>query len=84
MTAECVIRLWPADRVIVCIEAVGTHEYFAVSNRWLRDEGLIRGGDKIFSIEEESPSLAIHCTNVPYKNGFSDKAIVNPKFNMLP
>lgn len=84
MTVKCVVRLGPEDRVVVCIKAVGTHEYFAVSNRRLGDGGSIRGGDKIFAVEEESPDPAVCCTNGPYKNGFSGKTIVNPKFDILP
>ena len=84
MTVKCVVRLGPEDRVIVCIKAVGTHEYFVVSNWQLGDGGSIRGGDEIFAIKEESPDLAICCTNVPYKNGFSGKTIINPKFNIPP
>jgi hypothetical protein len=84
MTVKHGIRLWPENRIVVRIKAVSTHHYFAISNWWFRNEGFIRSGDKIFPIKEESPNLAICCTNVPYKNGFSDKAIVNPKFNMPP
>ena len=84
MAVKCVVRLGPEDRVVVCIKAVGTHEYFPVSNRRLGDGGLIRGGDEIFTVEEESPDLAVCCTDVPYKNGFSSKTIVYTKFNIPP
>jgi hypothetical protein len=84
MTVIHVIRLWPENRIIVCIEAVHTHHYFAVSNWQLGDEGSIRGADKIFSIQKESPDFAIHHTYVPCKNIFSRKAIPNPRFNRPP
>ena len=77
MAVKCVIRLWPQDRIVVCIEAVGTHHYFAVSNWRFRNEGSIRSGDKIVSIEEESPDFAIRCTNVSCKNAYSGQAIAN-------
>ena len=84
MAVKCVVRLGPEDRVVICIKAVGTHKYFAVSNRRLGDGGSIRRGDEIFAIEEESPDLAVCCTDVPYKNRFSGKSIVDPKFNTPP
>jgi hypothetical protein len=84
MTVKRVIRLWPQDRIVVCIEAVGTHHYFAVSSWWFRNEGLIRSGDKIFPVEEESPDGAIHRTNVPCKNVFSGQSIANSSVNIPP
>ena len=82
MIVNTVIRLWTENRVIICIEAVSAHDYFMFSNRQFRDEALIRGGDKIFSIKEEHPNYAIRHTNFPCKNAFSRKTIINPRFNM--
>jgi hypothetical protein len=84
MTVKCVIRLWPENRVIVCIEAVGTHHYFAVSSWRFGNERSIRSGDKIFSVEEKSPDFAIRGTNVPCKNAFSRQAIANSTFDIPP
>ena len=64
MTVKCVIRLWPENRVIICIEAIGTHHYFAVSSWRFGDEGLIWSCHKIFSVEQESPYFAICQTDV--------------------
>jgi len=84
MTVKTVIRLWPENRVVICIEAVGAHDHFTFSNRRFGDEALIRGGDKIFSIKEERPDYAIRRTNFPCKDAFSGKTIINPRFNMPP
>ena len=84
MTVKRVIQLWPENRIIVSIEAVGTHRYFAVSNWQFEDEGLIRSGDKIFSVEKESPDLSIRRTNVSCKNAISVKAITNSRFDIPP
>jgi hypothetical protein len=84
MAIKHVIRLWPQDRIVVCIEAVGTHHYFAVSNGRFRNEGLIRSGDIICPVEEESPDGAIHRTNVPCKNVFSGQFIANSTFDIPP
>ena len=84
MTVESVIRLWPEDGIVVCIEAINTHHYFALSNWRCRDEGLIGSGDKLFSFEEESPKFAICHTNVPCKDTSSRKAITSSGFNVPP
>jgi hypothetical protein len=67
MTVKHVIRLWPENRIVVCIEAVSMHHYFTVSNWWFGNEGSIRSGERIFSVEEESPDFAIRCTDVPHQ-----------------
>ena len=83
MTVTDVIRLWPENGIVVCIEAVGTHKYFADSDWRFGDEGLIGSGDKIFPVKEESPNFPIGRANVPCKNVFSGKGIANPRFTYL-
>jgi hypothetical protein len=82
MAVKHVIRLWPENRIVACIEAVGTHNYFANSDWWFGDEGLIGSGNKIFPIEEESPDFTIRCTNLSCKNLFSGKSMANSRFNI--
>src|ERR1700679_1287657 len=84
MTVKSVIRLWPEDGIVVCIEAIDTHHYFSLSNWRCGDEGLIGSGDKIFSFKEESPNFAIRRTNVPCKDASSGKAIASSGFNVPP
>jgi hypothetical protein len=83
VTVKRIIRLWPENRIVVCIEAVGAHHYPTVSNRRFGNESSIRSGDKIFSVQEESPDFAIRRTNEPCKNTFSGKTIANSRFNIL-
>ena len=77
VTVKRIIGLGPENRIVICIEAVGAHYYFMISSWGFGDESLIRSGDKIFSVEEESPDFAIHRTNGPCKNTFSRQAIAN-------
>jgi hypothetical protein len=84
MAVKRIIRLGPENRIVISIEAVRTHDYFAVSKWWFGNEGLIRSGDEIFSVEEESPDFAIRRTNVPCKDAFSSQTIANSRFNIPP
>ena len=57
MAVKRVEGLWPESRIVVRIEAVSTHHYFAVSNRRFGDEGSIRGGDKYSPPKRRAPTL---------------------------
>jgi hypothetical protein len=83
VTVKHIIRLWPENRIVVCIEAVGAHHYPTVSNWRFGDESSIRSGDKIYSVHEESPDFAVCRTNGPCENAFSRQAIANSRFNIL-
>jgi hypothetical protein len=84
MAVKRIIRLGPENRIVISIEAVRTHGYFAVSKWRFGNEGLIRSGDEIFSVEEESPDFAIRRTNVPCKDAFSSQTIANSRSNIPP
>jgi hypothetical protein len=72
MTVKHIIRVWPKNRVAVCVEAVGMNDYPTLSNGRFGNKGLIRGSYEILSIEEESPGFAIR-PDVPCNNTFSGK-----------
>ena len=84
MAVKHIIRLGPENRIIISIEAVSAHDHLAVSKWRFGNEDLIRSGDKIFSIEEESPDFAIRRTNVPCMDAFRRQTIANSRFNIPP
>jgi hypothetical protein len=75
VTTVSVIWLWPAERIIVSIQAVRTHVYFAgVAQRGSGNEVLVGRGNEISSIEEKGADFAISRGKRCYSREFSEKA----------
>jgi len=84
MAVILVIRLGPANRIVIPIKAISAHCYPVVPSWCFWDEVLIGRGDEVCSIEKESPNFSIGYTNGPCRRAFSRKATAGRRSNTPP
>jgi hypothetical protein len=84
MTETKAIRLWPAEGIVVSIQAVSTHEYLTDAKRRSGNKVLVGRSNKVLSVENKGAYFAVCGTKPRYSRKFSEKNDTNRRTGLLP
>jgi hypothetical protein len=84
MTETKAIWLWPAEGIIVSIQAVSTHEYLTDAKRRSGNKVLVGRSNKVLSVENKGAYFAVRGTKRCYSRKFSEKNDMNRRTSLLP